>query len=380
MKLINLFKKRKPNVILILLDSVRADVLDRMPYFNELKKESVFFDNLIAYAPYTMGSIHATFSGMDGNQNGINGYYKLYSFDKNNCFTLTQYLKEAGYYTEADIIEEHVISSQGFDKVRSYGRSETGLIKRHLEILNQIKAKNPFFLFLDHDIIHTSMKELSKGHSDMDKEYYSNKERNLKLYLELVEKNSNYLDAVLEKIKELKLYDNSLILIFSDHGCSVGDKIGEFFYGVYLYDYTIRCFLYIIGKDLPKNVQIHNVVMSVDVLPTILEILGLKQKTGFKPMQGKSFLPFIYGKLEERTAYSETGGLGGPTPSPEMHNVQSVRTNKWKLIYNKTTKKKELYHLEKDSGENHNLIGKKKEIDGKLWQEMEKLSRGDYNV
>lgn len=380
MRLLNIFNKRKPNVILILLDSVRADILDRIPYFNELKKESAFFGNLIAYAPYTMGSIHATFSGMDGNLNGINGYYKLYSFDKNKCLTLTQYLKEAGYYTEADLIEEHVISSQGFDKTRSYGRSETGLIKRHLEILNQIKAKKPFFLFLDHDIIHTSMKELSKGLSDMDKEYYGNKDRNFKLYLKLAEENKNYLDAVLAKIKELQLYDNSLILVFSDHGCSVGDKVGEFFYGAYLYDYTIRCFLYIIGKDIPKNVQVNHLVRSVDVLPTILEILGLRQKIGYNPIQGKSFLPFIYGKPEERAAYSETGGLGGPTPSPEMHNVQSVRTNKWKLIYNKTSRKKELYNLEKDPEEKHNLIGKEKEIEEELWQKMEKLSKGNYDV
>ncbi|MBI4452198.1 sulfatase-like hydrolase/transferase, partial [Candidatus Woesearchaeota archaeon] len=252
------------------------------------------------------------------------------------------------------------------------------------EILNQIKAKKPFFLFLDHDIIHTTMKELTKGLSDMNEGYYSNKEGNLKLYLKLVEENRNYLEAMLAKIKELGLYDNSLILIFSDHGCSVGDKIGEFFYGVYLYDYTIRCFLYMIGKDLPKNVQVNSLVRSIDILPTILEILGIKQKIGYKPVQGKSFLPFVYGKVEERTAYSETGGLGGPTPSPEMHNVQSARTNKWKLIYNKTTKKKELYNIEKDPNEEHNLIGKEKEAEKKieegLWKKMEKLSKGDYNV
>ncbi len=373
MKFINLFKKRKPNVILILLDSVRVDVLDSIPYFNELKKESVFFDNLITYAPYTMGSIHATFSGMDGNLNGINGYYKLYSFDKKNCFTLTQYLKEEGYYTEADIIEEHVISSQGFDKVRSYGRSETELIRRHLEILNQIKTKEPFFLFLDHDIIYTKIvKDLIKGYSDMDKEYFDNKERNLRYYLNLVEENKNYLDAMLTKIKELGLYNNSLILIFSDHGCSIGDKVGELFYGVYLYDYTVRCFLYIIGKELPKNVEIKYIVRSIDILPTILEILKIKPKIGYKPIQGKSFLEFIYGDEEERIAYSETGGLGGPTPSPEIHNVQSVRTNKWKLIYNKTTKKKELYNLEEDREEKNNLIGKEPKIEKFLWQEMQK--------
>ena len=374
MKLFNLFKKRKPNVILINLDSVRVDALEKISIFKELKKKAVFFYHLITYAPYTMGSIHATFSGMDGNANGINGYYKLYSFDKKNCFTLTQYLKEAGYYTEADIIEEHVITSQGFDKIRGYGRIKSGLLERHLEILNQIKSKEPFLLFLDHDIIHTNLKDYVHGRSDMDKEYFSNKGRNFDFYIKLVEENAKYLDAVLSKMKELDLYDNSLILIFCDHGCSVGDKIGELYYGAYLYDYTIRCFLYMIGPNFPKNVQVKSLIRTIDILPTILDILKIKPKLEYKQIQGKSFLDFIYGKAEERIAYSETGGLGGPTPSPEIHNVQSVRTNKWKLIYNKTSKKKELYNLEEDNQENNNLIGKEQETENFLWEKMKKLS------
>jgi len=66
--------------------------------------------------------------------------------------------------------------------------------------------------------------------------------------------------------------------------------------------------------------------------------------------------------------------LGGPTPSPERHNVKAVRANKWKLIYNETNKNKELYDLEQDPEENHNLIGKNKEIEDSLWREMVKPS------
>jgi arylsulfatase A-like enzyme len=84
-------------------------------------------------------------------------------------------------------------------------------------------------------------------------------------------------------------------------------------------------------------------------------------------------LPLIDGTEEERIAYSETGGLGGPTPSPEEHNVQSVRTSKWKLIYNKTNKKKELYNLEEDKEEKNNLAGKGIEIEEELWNKMQKI-------
>ena len=96
------FLKKKPNIIMILVDGARYDSICKFPFYEELKKESVFFPQLMTYAPYTIGSLHAIFSGMYGNKNGVNGYFKSYNFDKDNCFTLTQYLKEQGYYTEAD--------------------------------------------------------------------------------------------------------------------------------------------------------------------------------------------------------------------------------------------------------------------------------------
>ena len=369
----NLFKKKKPNVIMIMIDGARFDAIEKIPFYQELKKESIFFPKLITYAPYTIASLHAIFSGMYGKQNGVNGYYKSYSFDKQNCFTLTQYLKEAGYYTEADFVKKDIAPNQGFDIIRDYDEFNEDLIRRHSEILTQIKSKKPFFLFMDYINVHTNLvKNTIKKYSDFDKEYFNNKDKNFKEYLTWVKDSGNYLKIILNRIKELGLWDTSIIIIFTDHGVSIGDKIGEKAYGVYIYDYTIRCFMYVIGKDLPKNVEVMKLVRSIDILPTILDILKLKEKNNYKEIQGKSFLPFINGRADDRIAYSETGGLGGPTPSPEIHNVQCVRTNKWKLIYNKTNKKKELYNLESDAEENNNLIGKGLEIEKELWEELQK--------
>jgi len=373
-KLKGMLKEKKPNVILILMDGIRTDVLDNMHFYKELKRDSVFFDNLIAYAPYTVASLSSTFSGMDGTANGINGYYKLYSFDKKNCFTLTQYLKENGYYTEGDFIKD-VLTIQGFDKVTNYEQNKEDLISRHEKILDGIRSREPFFLFLNFDILKRMQNEVIKERSDLDKSYFEQKENNLKSYLKFVEESDHYLNSIISKIKELSLYENSLILVFSDHGCSVGDKFGEKLYGVHLYDYTLRCFLYMIGKNIPKGVEIKSLVRTNDILPTLLDILKIEQKQGYKPIQGISFLPFLHDEEEERIAYSETGGLGGPTPSPKIHNVQSVRTNKWKLIYNKTNKKKELYNLEEDKGEKNNLIGTEIGIGKSLWLKMQKFEQ-----
>src|SRR3989338_8091613 len=240
--MINIFKKKKPNIIMIMIDGLRHDALGKIPYYNELKKEATFFSRLITYAPYTIGSLHALFSGMNGNQNGVNGYYRSYSFDKKNCFTLAQYMKEQGYYTECDLIYESIIPTQGFDKVRTHDEFKDDLTKKHSEILNQIKTKKPFFLFLDYSKIHTNLVvNVIKKYSDFDEEYFKNKEYNLKRYLGWAEASADYLKVIIEKIKDAGLWEDSIILVFTAHGGSTGVKIGEKAYGVYLYEYTLRC-------------------------------------------------------------------------------------------------------------------------------------------
>ena len=57
----------------------------------------------------------------------------------------------------------------------------------------------------------------------------------------------------------------------------------------------------------------------------------------------------------KKFTYSETGGLNGPWPSPMEPNVKCIRSNKWKLIYNKTPNTWELYNLQKDPNETKNL-------------------------
>ena len=369
----NLFKKKKPNIIMIMLDGTRLDAIEKIPYFQELKKESVFFPQLIIYAPYTLGSVHATFSGMNGIHNGVNSYYKCLGFDDANCITLTKYLKDNGYYTETDCPVDGVIPHQSFDKYRMHDEFNIDFTERHAEVLRQIKDKSPFFLFLRYGGIHVNMvNAVIKKYTDFSEEYFKNRNKNFENYVQWAEKAAIYVKTLIEKIKEFGLYDDSVIMVLADHGASVGDKIGEKAYGVYLYDYTIKCFLYLIGKDFPKDVIAKKQIRSIDILPTILEILNIKEKEGYKKIQGSSFMPFVYGKEEDRFAYSSTGGLGGPTPSPERHNVHSIRTNKWKLIYNTTSQKKELYDLENDEEEKNNLFGKYPEAEGTLFKEMEK--------
>ena len=111
-------------------------------------------------------------------------------------------------------------------------------------------------------------------------------------------------------------------------------------------------------------------------MPTMLDYLQIPLDDKYEKLDGISLLPIINGKnLPEHIAYSETGNPLDKKEPPELPNTKSVRTSKWKLIYNQYDNTKELYDLEKDPNEEQNLIGTGEEIEIKLWHELQKIEK-----
>jgi len=79
--------------------------------------------------------------------------------------------------------------------------------------------------------------------------------------------------------------------------------------------------------------------------------------------------------LSGRFAFSETGGVEGPWPSPKEPNVKCIRNFKWKLIHNLTPDNWELYDLEKDPNENENLVDSFSNIVEKLKLKMSDIEK-----
>jgi len=374
MAIFNFLKRKYPHIILLVLDGYRADRLDLSTVFEDLRKKGTLFSNMITYAPYTIGAIHALISGLYGSASGVNAYFRALNFDKENCFTLPQYLQEKGYRTKADLLSKITAPHQGFDEVLVQDENQTEFIDRHKKLVAELKSNSrPTFLYLHYSNIHTMLvKSIINKIDDFDKNYYSNLDENSRRYNFYASKAADYLKELLLEIERRGLFSNSLIIVLADHGCSIGEKFGEKIYGIYTYDYTIKVFAYFIYPQLfPRNKEISAVVRTVDVMPTILDILNISPKKNYKPLQGKSLMPVISGRdKEERFAFAETGGLGGPHPSTHRPNVKCIRLKDWKLIYNLTTGKKELYNLRDDKQETENLIGRFPEIEEDLWNKL----------
>ena len=212
-----------------MLDQLRVDRLSQASIFEELKQHGAFFSGMVTYAPYTVASMHAVFSGMYGNKNGVDAYYSALDFDKEHCYTLTQYLKDRGYFTQADVISKLLIPHQGFSEVSVYDEFKEDLTMRHSKMISDVDRKEgPFFLYLQCGHIHTEMvKNVISKYDDFDEEYFNNREENSRRYNGYVKQVGAYTSKLFELCKNLKLLENTLFIIFADHGCSVGERKGE---------------------------------------------------------------------------------------------------------------------------------------------------------
>ena len=365
----------KKNVIIILIDGGRLDRAQNSPVFNILKNKSAFFSSSITYAPHTIAAMHAVFSGTYGVRTGTNSYWSTYKFRKDKFKTITEYLKDHNYYTCGDVHSEIVIPKQGFDEFKIHDPHNDDLTQCHSGLLEQMKIKNDsdisFFLYLQYSSIHTTISdEVLKVYDNFSKEYFKNRKLNEQRYDREFKKAEDYLTNILEKINSLELDKNSLILIMSDHGISVGERFGERAYGAFCYDYTIKTFAYIIHPGV-NPIEITQQVRTIDFMSTILDYLKIEQDKNYENSDGESLLPLINGKiLKEKTAYSETGNPLNDKKPPKEPNTKSVRTSKWKLIINEYNNTRELYDLENDPDEKNNVFGKYTDIEKTLSNEF----------
>ncbi len=324
--------------------------------------------------------MHAVFSGSYGTRTGTNSYWSTFKFKKQKFKTLTEYLHDENYYTCADVINELVIPKQGFDDFFIHDELKDDLSLQHKDLLKTMKVHNDdgqnFFLYLHYSNIHTGiMNDVLKVYNNFSKEFFDNKEQNEKRYDKLFANAEKYLKSIMDEIKKLKLEDDSLILIMSDHGISIGEKFGERAYGTFCYDYTLRTFTYFLSEEFTSR-EIIQQIRTIDFMPTILDFLKIPFDNNYEKADGTSLMPLIRGSsIPEQIAYSETGNPLDKKEPPKEPNTKSVRTSKWKLILNQYDDSRELYNLELDPNEEKNLFGTGEKIESFLWEKLQKLEK-----
>jgi arylsulfatase A-like enzyme len=355
-------KTSEYNIIMINLDGLRRDKVQFCDSLKSLIKESYFFSEMNTVVPYTFASIHAIMSGMYPSSNGVNGYYNMFKFKNNSVTTIAEILQKFHYFTSCDINSEAIIPKKGFDEYEVYDEKIIDFTDRHTKIIKKL-SKRKFFLFLQNTETHNNLVReiIENDKENFSNDYFTLKEKNDLRYNSHLPKTNLYVKAIVKILKNLGIYENTILIVFSDHGTSIGEKIGEKFYGVYLYDYTLNVFSII---HLPNHSSkiIDKQCRTIDLFSTILELANVP-KTNFSEKQGESLIPLISDiNSPDREVFAETGGLYGPWPSPEKHNVFCIKYDQKKLIYNNTPKTWEFYDLKKDPDEKNNIFDEHSKI------------------
>ena len=297
---------KKPNILVILIDTLRRDHLgfagyerDTSPNLDNFAKENVDFTNTIATSSWTPPTVASIFTGL---YPSVHGHMPLYAHQRmdiedkaeklskldDSFTTLAEEFSKQGYRTEA-IVANPIVSmryglAQGFDEFYSSRAHEAAgeINKRAIVAMNRLnQERRPFLLYLHYMDAHSPYKsppEFGKMFSAplKDKrfsEYDETALNKITKYDQSIRFIDHSIGEIFQHLKNIGLYDDMTIIVLADHGEQFNEH-GFWAHGNTVYSEEIHVpFLMKFGN---KQGKINSFVSQVDVLPTLLETAKIK--------------------------------------------------------------------------------------------------------
>jgi arylsulfatase A-like enzyme/Tfp pilus assembly protein PilF len=360
-----------PNVLLVTIDTLRADRLGaygyaqaRTPAIDGLARRSVRFADATAHAVLTYPSHVAIMTGRYPGAFGVrlNGMDPLPA----SAVTAAERLKAAGYRTGAVvgsvIVDRSSGLSQGFDdyddRIRVEPReqiSKAELQRPAGEVTAAARKwigaqQGAWFLWVHYYDPHLPYEAPAKFAAAAAGRPYD---------AEIA-----YTDSALGELLASVDPQRTAIVVTSDHGESLGEH-GEPDHGFFLYDATLHVPLIVSAPGLAPRV-VQEQVRSIDVVPTILELAGLRGDEA----DGESLVPLIGGGTRRDVPVSIAESW-----YPRLHfgwsELRSARVGEWKYV---AAPKPELYDLRTDRQEARNVIGDRGSVGGRLGADIARVT------
>lgn len=194
-----------------------------------------------------------------------------------------------------------------------------------------------------------------------------------------VESNDEDVGRVLSALKDKKALDETVVVLSSDHGFFLGEH--TFYDKRLMYEPSIRVPMMIrYPATISAGTVRDEMVLNIDVASTLLEFAGLGSPS---TMQGRSFAPLAQGRATDDWRQDWLYEYYEYPGAEEVKPHRGVRTERYKYIhYFLDPQEFELYDLETDPNEDHNLYGKPEyaELTARLGARLEALRRetGDH--
>jgi len=428
----------RPNVVFILTDDHRYDAFGFMdrpwlntPAMDRVAAEGVHFANSFVTTSLCSPS-RASF--LTGRWAGSHGVRDTHTPLPDDCTTFLEILHGAGYHT--GFIGKWHMSGKGIPDLSGQGKVDRmvsfdvnfgqgiyfdcplivdGVETDHPGYITDVltdyaidflekRGGKPFCLYLSHKAVHDDFQPPGRYRGQLEdkvppKEHFPSKtypiapvqqkqmadfDRNRRMYYEALMGVDDSVARVLEYLDDHGLAENTLLVYAGDNGFMWGE------HGLidkrYAFEESIRIpHLLRFPRLIPEGGRrIEEMVLNVDLMPTILAATGLE---GPRAIQGSAYLGLCRGENQVWRSdwlYEYFGDIGFPQPP-----IRAVRTEEWKLVaYGKSPMQvkdfpDELYHLADDPGEQINLIDDpeydpvKKELYHRLKMLVKESSRRD---
>jgi arylsulfatase A-like enzyme len=336
----------RPNVVLISIDTLRADHMSlygyhrpTTPHIDRFASGTRVFDRAYATAPLTSPSVVSMLTGLYPYHHGVRLLWQ--KVDARNI-TVADYLRRAGYYAGA-VVSNIVLSRSACsldlrfddydDRVDEPEPNRPGMFERSAArttdaamqwLRDRRPTDQPFFLWVHYMDPHGPYTPPADAPAD----FHHDQPRPIEVdriasyvrvpglndgleyvdrYDEEIATTDREVGRLLEALAEAGLLERAIVVITADHGEQMMEGDYEYFcHGLDVDQSLVHVPLIVRGPSVPPA-RVPHPVSLVDVTPTILDMVGLELPGG---LDGRS----LAGTIAQRPAYAEgrdSGGSGG---------------------------------------------------------------------
>jgi arylsulfatase A-like enzyme len=360
-----------PNVVIITLDTTRADRLSpygfmnvSLPSLERLARDGVVFDQATSVAPLTLPAHASLFTGLLPPRHGVRDNADPALAEAHT--TLAEILRARGYRTGAFVgsvvLDPARGLGQGFETYAGVTAASTPAAARHRRgdaVVDDalgwvgILDRSPFLLW-----VHLYDPHLPYQPPEPYASIYGHNP-----YVGEIAFADAQIGRLLAALDARASANATIVVVAADHGESLGDH-GEQDHGVFVYETVLRVPLIVHAPSIAPR-RVGGVVRLTDVMPTVLALLGLPAP----PTDGVSLLELLDGRRAtlDLEAYSESEYPRRFGWSP----LRALRDGRFKLI---DAPRPELYDLERDPFETRNVHAERRSTAAAMTRRLRELA------
>ena len=358
------FVRKKYNIVLYLFESTAHSYLSKKiddkyvtPSWQKFSENAIYFPKHYIGNPL---SINALFTLLTSLSTPPGDFWPARDFPTMPIYTIAQTLKVFGYKSifihsgslayagQRDflkrcgfdiLLEQKQIAKPPYDKNLNWGVDDRALISASRDFVSQLEEGKPYFMVIS---------PLSPHHPyHIPEEKFAitkNKKQNSwNRYLNSLHYGDFVMGKIVNQLENMGNGENTVFFLLADHGEAFGQHPANFNHPFYLYEENVHVPFLIYNKKLfPKKITYPAISRHIDIMPSILDILGLYKRKKVRDQLGVPLL--LGGKKQIATFYTSW-----------RNQIGGLRDGNWKYIFNLRYGTEELYNLEKDPKERKNL-------------------------